>query len=98
MSSRPRLRTNIEPAQNARFRVSSECKFLLRGRQPNVLLYIGCERRSRWNLDFLAVLNQSDGTEKHSEGNCCADFTIAFAALCASKPDVVIGHGQILQL
>ena len=49
-------------------------------------------------MDLLSVLNRSDGTEKHSEGNCCADFTIAFAALRASKADVVIGHRQVLQL
>lgn len=44
------------------------------------------------------MLDQSDGTEKHGKGYCRADFTIAFAALRASKANVVIGHSQVFQL
>ncbi len=40
-------------------------KFLLRGREPDVLLDVGRERGSGGNLNFLAVLDQSDGAEKH---------------------------------
>ncbi len=75
-----------------------ECKFLLRGREPDVLLDVGRERRSRGNLNFLAVLDESDGTEKHGEGDGCADFTIAFAALRASKSNMVVGHRQVLRV
>src|ERR1700757_2144666 len=92
------LRTNTERAAKARVRVAPAQKFLLHGREPDVLLDVSRERSSRRNLNFLAVLDQSDGTEKHRKGDRSADFTIALAALGASKPDVVIGHGQILQL
>jgi hypothetical protein len=78
--------------------LQSAWKFLLRGREPDVLLDVGRERRTRGDLNFFAVLDQTDGTEQHSKGYCCADFTVALPALRTSKADVVVGHRQILQL
>ena len=91
-----------ELTQNRRerreFELHSVWKFLLRGRQPDVLLDLGRERCTRGNLNFLAVLDQSDGAEKHGEGYCCANFTVALPAFRTSKADVVIGNRQVLQL
>ena len=66
--------------------------------EPDVLIYVGCERRSGGDINILAVFDKADRTEEHSQRHGCSGFAVSLASFGAADVHVIAAGHQILHL
>ena len=66
--------------------------------EPNVLIYVGCERGSGGDVNILAVFDEADRTEQDCQRHGRSGFAVSFSSFGAANPHVVAAGDQILHL
>src|ERR1700733_10452511 len=66
--------------------------------EPDVLIYVGCERRSGGDVYVLAVFDEADGTEQDGQRDSCSGFAVPFSPFGAANVHVIGARHQVLHL